>query len=54
MAFDLIIHEIRMFVANRKSNSRGREEEMQDIICISALHVCFIFSLMVQNTQLYL
>lgn len=42
MVFDLIIHEIRVVTANPKRNSRGREEEIQDILCIYAYMYFYI------------
>lgn len=36
MAFDLIIHERTAFTVNHQRNSRGREEEIRDRVCISA------------------
>ena len=44
MVFDFVICEIRVVIGNPKWNSRGREEEIQNI----CLHVCFMFILMIQ------
>lgn len=36
MAFNLIIGERRVYIATHKRNARGREEGIEDIVCISA------------------